>query len=52
MFSSCATSLKTRARATYMADVIAFRLAGRFNCMRWNGCASHRWRKARLTTDD
>jgi hypothetical protein len=19
---------------------------------RWNGCASHRWRKARLTTDD
>src|SRR5882757_4542425 len=42
MFSSCATSLKTRARATYMADVIAFRLVGRFNCT----C------KARLTTDD
>jgi hypothetical protein len=46
MFSSCAASLKTRARATYMADVIAFRLVGS------NGCASHRWRKARLATDD
>jgi hypothetical protein len=52
MFSSCAASLKTRARATYMADVIAFRLVGRFNCTRSNGCASHRWRKARLATDD
>jgi hypothetical protein len=34
MFSSCATSLKIRARATYMADVIAFRLVGRFSCTR------------------
>jgi hypothetical protein len=35
-----------------MADVIAFRFVRRFNCTRWNGCAAHRWRKARLTTDD
>src|SRR6266436_1383893 len=34
MLSSSATWLKMRARVTYMADVIAFRLVGRFNCTR------------------
>src|SRR5258705_750758 len=34
VFSLFAASLKMPARATYMADVIAFRLVGRFNCTR------------------
>src|SRR5258705_4323456 len=34
VFSSFAASLKMLARATYRADVIAFRLVGRFNCTR------------------
>src|SRR5260370_37444743 len=34
VFSSFAASLKIPARATYMADVIAFRFVGRFNWMR------------------
>src|SRR6266481_9594893 len=34
VFSSFAASLKISARATYMADVIAFRFVGRFNWMR------------------
>src|SRR5216684_597258 len=34
VFSSFATSLKMPARATYMADVIAFRFVGRFNWIR------------------
>jgi len=34
VLSSFAASLKMRARATYMADVIAFRFVGRFNWTR------------------
>src|SRR6266436_7377265 len=34
VFSLFAASLKMPARARYMADVIAFRLVGRFNCTR------------------